>query len=344
MRLLRSTMMFLRMLHMLVHSLLIHRIQRLQRQLDINKQSIAPGPREILPHHHAHQLQLLAMRRHGVGGDDPAALAKVVRDGEFVEVEAFAGVEAEGDERQALAAGFGEEEEAEFLEGGGEVVGGAGEVEHDGAVAVLAEADHLVVLADDLGGAFGEVEGEGGLVGAEVVDVEDEFLGQVFGGAPDDPADAGVDKAVFVAGDVDRDDLFQAEVPGELGDDEGGDEASAGGVDVDGAVDFVLHEQVVDAFDVLVFAGVGCADDGTDADGVLVDEFDSLFRIDDKAFVGAVDVAFFDVEVTGCFFPTDLDCRVHDNVGLGEVFACRFALVLPASLHSADRTKSAWFI
>jgi hypothetical protein len=36
------------------------------------------------------------------------------------------------------------------------------------------------------------------LVGAEVVDVEDEFLRKVFGVAPDDPADAGVDEAVLV--------------------------------------------------------------------------------------------------------------------------------------------------
>jgi hypothetical protein len=34
-------------------------------------------------------------------------------------------------------------------------------------------------LGDDLAGAAGEVEGEGGLVGAEVVDVEDEFWGIV---------------------------------------------------------------------------------------------------------------------------------------------------------------------
>ena len=54
----------------------------------------------------------------------------------------------------------------------------------------------MIVLADDLGGALGEVEGEGSLIGAEVVDVEDEFFGEVFGGAPDDPADAGVDEAL----------------------------------------------------------------------------------------------------------------------------------------------------
>lgn len=54
----------------------------------------------------------------------------------------------------------------------------------------------MVVLADDLGGAFGEVEGEGGLVGAEVVDVEDELLGEVFWGTPDDPPDTGIYEAI----------------------------------------------------------------------------------------------------------------------------------------------------
>ena len=97
---------------------------------------------------------------------------------------------------------------------------------------MLAEADHLVVLANDLGRAFGEVEGEGGLVGAEVVNVENELLGEVLWGAPDDPAYAGIDlcyllayadgvrtgkgkayQAIFVTGDVDGDDLFQTEVP-----------------------------------------------------------------------------------------------------------------------------------
>jgi hypothetical protein len=83
------------------------------------------------------------------------------------------------------------------LEDFGEVVGGAGQVAHDGLVALFAEADELVVLADDLGGALGEVERKGGLLGAEIVDVEDEVLGEVFVRAPDDPADAGVDEAVL---------------------------------------------------------------------------------------------------------------------------------------------------
>jgi hypothetical protein len=61
---------------------------------------------------------------------------------------------------------------------------------------VLAEADQLVVLANDLGSALGEVEGERGLVGAEVVDVEDELAGQVLRGSPYDPANTGVDETI----------------------------------------------------------------------------------------------------------------------------------------------------
>lgn len=38
---------------------------------------------------------------------------------------------------------------------------------------MFSQTDHLVVLTDYLGGAFGEVEGEGGLVCAEVIDIED---------------------------------------------------------------------------------------------------------------------------------------------------------------------------
>ena len=44
-----------------------------------------------------------------------------------------------------------------------------------------------------MGCAFGEVKREGRLVRAEVVDVKNEFLREEFRGAPDDPADAGVD-------------------------------------------------------------------------------------------------------------------------------------------------------
>lgn len=58
---------------------------------------------------------------------------------------------------------------------------------------MLAKADQLIVLTDDLGGAFGEVEGEGGLICTEVVYVEDELFGEEFRRTPDDPANARVD-------------------------------------------------------------------------------------------------------------------------------------------------------
>ena len=109
------------------------------------------------------------------------------------------GVKTEGYEGQTVAGLLGHDDEAELLEGVGEVVSGAGQVRHDGAVTVLSEADQLVVLADDLGSAFGKVQGEGRLVGAQVVDVEDEFFGEKFGGAPDYPAYAWVDEAVPVS-------------------------------------------------------------------------------------------------------------------------------------------------
>lgn len=154
---------------------LLHLLQLLERQPDIRDQRVAPAAGEVLAHHHAHHLQPVRVRRHGVRRDDPAALPQLVREGELVEAVAVRGVEAESDEREAGAARLRHEQEAHLLHAEGEVVGRAGEVEHDGAVALLAEADELVVLADDLGGAAGEVEGEGGLVGTEVVDVEDEF-------------------------------------------------------------------------------------------------------------------------------------------------------------------------
>lgn len=51
---------------------------------------------------------------------------------------------------------------------------------------MLAEADQLVVLSDDLGGATRKVQCEGGLVCPEIINVEDELFGKVLGVTPDD--------------------------------------------------------------------------------------------------------------------------------------------------------------
>lgn len=64
-------------------------------------------------------------------------------------------------------------------------------------VAGFAESDELIVLPNDLGRALGEVEREGSLLGAEVVDVENQVFGEVFGRAPDHPAHAGVYETIL---------------------------------------------------------------------------------------------------------------------------------------------------
>ena len=57
-------------------------------------------------------------------------------------------------------------------------------------------------MGDDLGAGAGEVESVGFLGAAEVVEFEDEVFGEVGLVTPDDPADAGIDKAEFMAGCV----------------------------------------------------------------------------------------------------------------------------------------------
>jgi len=96
-----------------------------------------------------------------------------MREGKFIVILLVLRIKAESDERETISTRFGHDDETELLEGQGEVVGCAGEICHDGTVAVFAQADELVVLSNDLGGTLGEVKGKGGLVGAEIVDVED---------------------------------------------------------------------------------------------------------------------------------------------------------------------------
>lgn len=184
--------------------LLVRILQQSQAESNVVDEHVASALGEVLSHNDTQHLELLGVRRHRVRGDDPSPGAQVVRERKLVVVavlSTLSGVlEAEGHEGQALAAALRHDDEAVALEHLGEVVGGAGQVAHDGLIAPLAEADELVVLANDLGGTLGEVEGEGGLLGAEVVDVEDEVLGEVLVGAPDDPANTGVDEAVLVFG------------------------------------------------------------------------------------------------------------------------------------------------
>lgn len=77
------------------------------------------------------------------------------------------------------------------------MVGCEGKIVYDGVVILFVEVNELVVLVNDLGCVFGEVEGEGGLVGVEVIDVEDEFLRKVFRGLLDDLVDIWVDEIIL---------------------------------------------------------------------------------------------------------------------------------------------------
>ena len=67
------------------------------------------------------------------------------------------------------------------------------------AVPFDAEAQEHVVLQQHLGARTGEVQGEGGHFAAKITDLEHQAFWQVGGGAPYDPAEAGVDQAVFMA-------------------------------------------------------------------------------------------------------------------------------------------------
>ena len=157
---------------------------------------------------------------------------------------------------------------------------------------------------------FGEVEREGGLVGAEVVDVEDEVLGQVLLAAPDAPADAGVDEAVLVAADVDALHPRQPEVPLQLRVQERRDEPAAGGVHVDGRPPTglrVLHlQQVVEQLHVLELAVERGAQDRGHADGVLVHHLHRLLRVHHVVAVAQLHLPELHLEVPRELLPANL--------------------------------------
>lgn len=61
---------------------------------------------------------------------------------------------------------------------------------------MFSQADQLIVLTDDLGGALGEVEREGCLIRSEIVDVENKLFREVFSRTPNDPPYSWIDKTV----------------------------------------------------------------------------------------------------------------------------------------------------
>lgn len=70
------------------------------------------------------------------------------------------GVQTERHQWQAIASSFAHHDESQLLQVGCQVICCACQVHHNTAIALFAEPDHLVVLADDLRSTFGEVERE----------------------------------------------------------------------------------------------------------------------------------------------------------------------------------------
>lgn len=160
------------MLGMVCHSALIHFLQRLHCQFDVFNKRVASCPRKVFSHHDSHELKFLTMRSHGISRHHPAPLSQMVSNRKFIEVVVVFGIQPKCNKRQTFTPFLAHDQEPEVLEGGSKVVGCTGKVEHDGAIAVLTQTDHLVVLTNHLGGAFGKVEGKRGLVGAKIIDVE----------------------------------------------------------------------------------------------------------------------------------------------------------------------------
>ena len=219
------------LLLVLLNLLFIHLTQSLHGQFDVCNERVAARMREVLADNDTHHLQALRVGSHGVGGDDPTTLSELMCDGELVELVAVIGVKTEGNQRETITTSLRHQLEAHLLNRGSQIVCGLGQVEHDSAVAVLAQADQLVVLAQNLGSTTREIESKGSLVSTKVVDVEDQLSRQVLGVTPDAPTDTGVDQTVLVARNVDRDDLLETEVPDEVRVDEGCNETTGCGID-----------------------------------------------------------------------------------------------------------------
>lgn len=138
------------------------------------------------------------MGGHSVCWHNPRALAQLVSKCELIVVLVGLGVEPESDEWETLSALLGHDYETQLLERVGEIIGCTSEVSHDGTVTMLAKTDELVILTNDLGCTLGEVKGKGCLIGAQVVDIEDELLWEELRFSPDDPAHTGVDEPIPV--------------------------------------------------------------------------------------------------------------------------------------------------
>lgn len=135
---------------------------------------------------------------------------------------------------------------------------------------------------------------------------------------------------------VDGDDSGQSEIPLEIGQHKGGDEATAGRIDVDRDIQPLLLQEVVDTLDVLIVAGIRRAQDNGNANGIFIHQVHSLLRINRVPVRRAVDILLLNLKVARGLFPADLHGGGHDDVWLVGGLALGLALDLPAALHGQD--------
>src|SRR5829696_1954133 len=144
----------------------------------------------------------------------------------------------------------------------------------------------------------------------------------------------GYTPAVLVTRGVDRGHPLKAEVPHEIGIDEGRDHPPRSPVHVDGHVEagalLQIVEGVRDLLDRLVRAVEGRAEDGHHADGVLVAELDRLLAVKVETVSLHRHVAGLDLEVVAELLPADLDVYAHDHVGPLGALPGRASPLLPA--------------
>ena len=207
---------------------------------------------------------------------------------------------------------------------------------HHVGVALAPEPDEVVVLRQHHRGTRGEVQRERRVGLAEVVLVEDQVLGEVGLLAEDQPADARVDEAVLVAGDVDRPDLLELEVPLRVGVEEGPDERATGAVDVHRYVETLVglqvEEQLVDPDDVVHVAGERGAEHAHDTDGVLVDVRRHVVGPDRVLVLRQGHDPRLDVEVAAELLPDHVHVPTEDEVGLVHRQVGGLAALLPLPL------------
>jgi hypothetical protein len=119
-----------------------------------------------------------------------------------------------------------------------------------------------------------------------------------------------------VARDVDGHDLLAPKVPFEVGRDERNDETTGSGIDMDGDIETLANEDIIQSLHVLVLTRVRSAKDGADTDSVLVYKINGLLGVNDESVRGAEDEILLNLEVPGRLFPAYLDSCLHEHMYL----------------------------